>query len=40
MTNEYKIAILLPTRGRTDALNRSLIGLLEKAADLDSIQVY
>jgi hypothetical protein len=39
MTNEYKIAILLPTRGRTDALNRSLIGLLEKAADLDSIQV-
>ena len=39
MTNEYKIAILLPTRGRTDALSRSLIGLLEKAADLDSIQV-
>lgn len=39
MTNEYKIAVLLPTRGRTDALSRSLIGLLEKAADLDSIQV-
>ena len=39
MANEYKIAILLPTRGRTDALDRSLIGLLEKAADLDSIQV-
>jgi hypothetical protein len=39
MTNEYKIAILLPTRGRTAALSRSLIGLLEKAADLDSIQV-
>lgn len=39
MTNEYKIAVLLPTRGRTAALTRSLIGLLEKAADLDSIQV-
>lgn len=39
MSNEYKIAILLPTRGRTAALSRSLIGLLERAADLDSIQV-
>jgi len=39
MANEYKIAVLLPTRGRTQALDRSLIGLLEKAADLDSIQV-
>jgi hypothetical protein len=39
MENEYKIAVLLPTRGRTAALDRSLIGLLEKAADLDSIQV-
>ena len=39
MANDYKIAILLPTRGRTDALSRSLIGLLEKTADLDSIQV-
>jgi hypothetical protein len=39
MSNEYKIAIILPTRGRTAALTRSLIGLLEKAADLDSIQV-
>lgn len=39
MANDYKIAVLLPTRGRTDALSRSLIGLLEKANDLDSIQV-
>ena len=39
MANDYKIAILLPTRGRTEALTRSLIGLLEKATDLDSIQV-
>ena len=39
MTNEYKIAILLPTRGRTEALDRSLMGLLEKASDLGSIQL-
>jgi hypothetical protein len=39
MTHEYKIAIILPTRGRTKALFNSLIGLLEKAADLDTIQV-
>lgn len=39
MSNEYKIAIILPTRGRTEALTRSLVGLLEKAADLNSIQV-
>jgi hypothetical protein len=39
MSNEYKIAVLLPTRGRTAALTRSLIGLLEKADDLSSIQV-
>jgi len=37
--NEYQIAILLPTRGRTAALDRSLIGLLEQADDLDSIQL-
>ena len=39
MPHEYKIAIILPTRGRTKALTHSLVGLLEKAADLDSIQV-
>jgi hypothetical protein len=39
MPNEYKIAVILPTRGRTEALTRSLVGLLEKAADLASIQV-
>ena len=39
MSNEYKIAILLPTRGRTEALDRSLVGLLERATDLNSIQV-
>jgi len=39
MSNEYKIAVILPTRGRTAALTRSLVGLLEKASDLDTIQV-
>ena len=39
MPNEYRIAILLPTRGRTAALDRSLLGLLEQADDLDSIQL-
>jgi hypothetical protein len=39
MTHEYRIAVILPTRGRTAALTRSLVGLLEKAADLDQIQV-
>jgi len=38
-TNEYKIAVLLPTRGRTEALTRSLIGLLEKADSPEYIQV-
>ena len=39
MSNEYKIAILLPTRGRTKTLDLSLIGLLEKASSLDHIQL-
>jgi len=39
MSNEYKIAVILPTRGRTEALTRSLVGLLEKANNLDHIQV-
>lgn len=39
MKNEFKISVLLPTRGRTAALDRSLIGLLEKAQNLDNIQV-
>lgn len=39
MPHEYKIAIVLPTRGRTKALTHSLVGLLEKAADLSRIQV-
>ena len=37
--NEYKIAVLLPTRGRTDALTRSVMGLINRAVDLDSLIV-
>ena len=37
--NKFKIAVLLPTRGRTAQLNRSLVGLLEKAENLDNVQV-
>jgi hypothetical protein len=39
MTNEYRIAILLPTRGRTDALSRSVESLVNLAKDTDSIQI-
>jgi len=35
--NEYKIAVLLPTRGRTDALARSVIGLVNRALDIKDI---
>jgi hypothetical protein len=38
-TNQYKIAVLLPTRGRTDALSRSVIGLVNRAVMLDQIQL-
>jgi hypothetical protein len=40
MTNhEYKIAILLPTRGRDDALERSVKSLFELADDPAQVQV-
>lgn len=39
MTNEYKIAVLLPTRGRSDALERSVKSLFTLADDPDSIQL-
>lgn len=35
---KFKIAILLPTYQRTDALSRSLFSLIDHAEDLDSIQ--
>jgi hypothetical protein len=37
--NQYSIAVLLPTRGRTDALSRSVIGLVNRAVMLDKIQL-
>jgi hypothetical protein len=37
--HEYKIAILLPTRGRDDALQRSITSLFELADNPDSIQL-
>lgn len=36
--HEYKIAVMLPSRGRTDALSRSLFSLIDHATDLNSIQ--
>lgn len=37
--NQYNIAVLLPTRGRTDTLSRSVIGLVNRAVMLDKIQL-
>lgn len=39
MTHEYKIAVLIPTRGRTDGLSRCVISLVNRAVDKDSIQL-
>ena len=37
--NEYSIAVLLPTRGRTDALSRSVKGLINRAVNPDRLQI-
>lgn len=39
MQANKKISILLPTRGRTDALKRSLESLVDTAADSESIEI-
>lgn len=39
MSNEFNVAILLPTRGRTDALARSVMGLINRAVDLPKVQL-
>lgn len=39
MANEYKIAVLLPTRGRTQALDRSVQSLISLVHDIDSVQI-
>lgn len=38
MDREYDIAVVLPTRGRTDALARSVISLVNRAVKLDKVQ--
>ena len=37
--NEFSIAVLIPTRGRTDALKLSTSSLIDKVADASSIQL-
>ena len=39
MANEYNVAILLPTRGRTDALSRSVISIINRAVDKANVQL-
>jgi len=39
MTNEYSIAVLLPTRGRTDALTSSVTSIVNLANNVSSIQL-
>lgn len=38
-TKKYSISVLLPTRGRTDALKLSIIGLVNRALKLDKIEI-
>ena len=37
--NDYKIAVLLPTRGRTTALQLSIISVFNRVLDLDNVQL-
>lgn len=39
MTNEYSIAVLLPTRSRTDALTASVSSIVNLAGDISRIQL-
>ena len=39
MTKKYSIAILLPTRGRTDALKRSVDSLIDNASNMNQVQI-
>lgn len=38
MTKKYTVAVLLPTRGRTDALDRSVRTLIDNAHNINSVQ--
>ena len=37
--SEYKISLLLPTRGRTTALRRSILSTINYADNIDSFQI-
>ena len=37
--NEYKIAVLLPTRARTAALRLSVISIMNRVLDINSVQL-
>jgi hypothetical protein len=37
--SEYKVSLLLPTRGRTEALRRSILSTVNNADDVNSFQV-
>ena len=39
MSKQFKIAVLLPTRGRTDALGRSIKSLFNRVVDKGSVQL-
>lgn len=39
MTKKYSVAVLLPTRGRTDALDRSVYSIFDNAANPEKIQL-
>lgn len=39
MSRQFKIAVLLPTRGRTHALSRSVISLINRAVDLPHLEL-
>ena len=39
MSNEYSIAVLLPTRARTKALTDSVTSIVSRAKDISQIQI-
>lgn len=39
MSKQFKIAVLLPTRGRTDALSRSVISLFNRVVNKGTVQL-
>lgn len=39
MARTFEIAVVLPTRGRTDALERSIVSLINRAVKMDRVQI-